>query len=157
MPEEKKSNGAVVWSVVVLVVAVASFGLFKYVKKDAAVVETPVSTPVAPTATPTPVTSSYIYRDGMYSAIGQYMSPAGSEDLSVQLVLKDDIVTAANVIVKATRPESIRYQNTFIQNFKSQVVGKKLDDIKVGKVSGSSLTPKGFNDAVAQIKVSAKA
>jgi hypothetical protein len=36
------------------------------------------------------------------------------------------------------------------------VVGKKLDDIKVSKVAGSSLTSGGFNQAVADIKTQAQ-
>ena len=42
-------------------------------------------------------------------------------------------------------------------NVKTLVVGKKITDVKLDKVSGSSLTPKGFNDALEQIKTLAKA
>jgi hypothetical protein len=32
------------------------------------------------------------------------------------------------------------------------VVGRPLDQVKVGKLAGSSGTPQGFNDAINQIK-----
>ena len=35
------------------------------------------------------------------------------------------------------------------------MVGKKLDEIKVSKVAGSSLTSGGFNQAVEEIKTQA--
>jgi hypothetical protein len=38
-----------------------------------------------------------------------------------------------------------------------EVVGKSLDDIKVSKVAGSSLTSGGFNKAIEQIKTDATA
>jgi hypothetical protein len=35
-------------------------------------------------------------------------------------------------------------------------VGKNINDLKLTKIAGSSLTPMGFNDAVAKIKMKAK-
>ncbi|MBD8555201.1 hypothetical protein IFT84_11860 [Rhizobium sp. CFBP 8762] len=32
------------------------------------------------------------------------------------------------------------------------VVGKRIDEVKVGKLAGSSGTPKGFNDAIRHIR-----
>lgn len=156
MNEEKKSNSVLVWSVGILVIAIASFGLFKYIKKDTTITETPVSTPVAPTATPTNVTSS-LYRDGTYSAVGEYLSPSGMEQIGVQLTLAGDVVTDVTVEVRATRPESKKYQEQFNSGYKTQVVGKKISEVNLGKISGSSLTPKGFNAAIESIKATAKA
>jgi uncharacterized protein with FMN-binding domain len=97
------------------------------------------------------------YKDGTYTTTGDYYSPGGAEQLQVTLTLKDDIVTDASVVSLATRPESKMYQGKFISGFKSYVVGKKLDEVSVTKVSGSSLSPKGFMDAVAKVKADASA
>ena len=36
------------------------------------------------------------------------------------------------------------------------VVGKNIDEVAITKVAGSSLTPKGFTDALEKIKADAK-
>jgi hypothetical protein len=36
------------------------------------------------------------------------------------------------------------------------VVGKNIDEVNLGKVSGSSLTPIGFNNAIEDIRSQAK-
>lgn len=97
------------------------------------------------------------YQDGTYSATGHYTSPAGAESVEVTLTLKDGVVTDAQFTGNATHPASKKWQGNFAAGFKDQVVGKKLDEIKLGVVNGSSLAPKGFMDAVAQVKAEASA
>jgi hypothetical protein len=53
-------------------------------------------------------------------------------------------------------PESVQFEGMFADSYKPLVVGKSVDSINLDKVSGSSLTPKGFNDALDQIKSQAK-
>ena len=169
MDEQKKGGNGIVWVVVVLVVLVALYGAFKYIKKDSSTdttdltqvtTPTPLPTPTpTPTEspTPTPVVSTSVYKDGTYTATGEYLSPGGLETVKVSLTLKDDLIVDATVVPQATRPNSVKYQGLFESGYKAFVVGKSIDSVLLTKVSGSSLTPKGFNDAVAQIKVSAKA
>lgn len=95
------------------------------------------------------------YKDGTYSAAGKYNSPAGEEELDVTLTLKKDIVVDAKVTEKAVNKISLRMQDQFAAGYKQYVIGKNIKDIQITKVSGSSLTPQGFNDAVAKIKVQA--
>ena len=97
------------------------------------------------------------FKDGTYTVTGNYVSPDGNENLGVTLTLENDIVTDASVEVMAHHKVSIGFQNMFSDGFKSQVIGKKITDVNVGKVSGSSLTPKGFNDAVDKIETQAAA
>lgn len=97
------------------------------------------------------------YKDGTYSADGKYVSPGGPETIGITLTIKDGIITDAVGKVESSRPESIRRQTMFVNGFKAQIVGKSLAEVSLSKVSGSSLSPKGFNDAVAQIKVQAAA
>ena len=48
------------------------------------------------------------------------------------------------------------WQQQFASGYESYVVGKSLSTLKLTKVSGSSLTPIGFNAAVADIQTQAK-
>ncbi|KND50331.1 MAG: FMN-binding protein [Parcubacteria bacterium C7867-003] len=156
MPEEKKSSAALTSAIVVLVLAIASYGVFKYVKKDSTS-GVPVVTP--PTSEPVvlPPVSTSVYKDGTYTVDGSYVSPGGEEKINVTLVLKDDVVVDATVKALATNTVSVKMQTAFASGYKTLVVGKKITDVTLTKVSGSSLTPKGWNDAVAKIQVQAKA
>lgn len=107
-------------------------------------------------STPSLVTPSAAYKDGTYSATGKYTSPAGPEELGVTVTLKNNIVTDANVETKATAKRSMQMQQMFADNYKQFVVGKNINELNLGKISGSSLTPEGFNNALAQIKAQAK-
>ncbi len=96
------------------------------------------------------------YKDGTYTALGNYTSPGGAEELGVTLTIAEGVVTVSEVEVKATRPISKTRQTDFAENYESQVVGKNIDELTLTKVSGSSLSPKGFNDAVEKIKAQAQ-
>ncbi len=95
------------------------------------------------------------YKDGKYSVTGEYTSPGGAEELGVDITLVSGVITNAEVEVKATRTISKQKQEDFKANFKSFVIGKNINDVQLSKVSGSSLTPKGFNDALEKIKAEA--
>jgi hypothetical protein len=92
------------------------------------------------------------YKDGTYETVGNYMSPGGEESIEVKLTLVDNIVTDAQVVSKAERPNSVKFQGIFIENYKDKVIGKNINRIKLKKIAGSSLTPQGFNDALNKIK-----
>lgn len=101
--------------------------------------------------------STGTYADGTYEATGQYATPESVETIDVTLTLAGDTVTAVEVTGDPQAAESKRYQSEFIGGIQDEVVGKKLDEISVSKVAGSSLTSGGFNDAVGAIKSEAKA
>lgn len=92
------------------------------------------------------------FKDGTYSTTGSYISPAGAEEIAVTLTLKEDTVVSATVVGKATNPASIRWQQQFNAGYSAQVVGRLIEDISLNVVNGSSLTPKGFNEALIKIK-----
>ncbi len=152
MEPEKKSNISV-WVIITLIILALAYGAFKYMKRDTTPIETTTPAPEIPQETPT----SMLYKDGVYKSLGNYVSPGGAEQIDVTLTIKDDIITDATVISLATRPESKLNQGKFLSGYKLLVVGKKLDEVVLTKVSGSSLTPKGWNDAVAKIQTQAKA
>ncbi len=129
----------------------------------------PVVTTTVATSTPsvssTPVTTTSsgsgatmvasAYKDGTYTAVGEYNSPGGHDTMGVSLTLKNSKVVDTSVEVKAINPISTRFQNMFSDNYKQFVVGKSIESLSLGKISGSSLTPEGFNDAVQKIKAQA--
>ena len=96
------------------------------------------------------------YKDGEYTQAGDYTSPGGAEQIDVDLTLKNDIIVDAKVTSKAEKPKSKFMQGVFVENYKQYVIGKNINDLKLSKVAGSSLTPQGFNDAVEKIKAQAK-
>lgn len=116
---------------------------------------TTTDTQVSP-ATTSPAVRQENYKDGTYTATGTYVSPGGPESIEVTLTLKDDIITSAEVVSKAVLPTSKNFQGKFISGYKAVVVGKNIESLALDKVSGSSLTPKGFNDAVLKIKAQAQ-
>ena len=147
--EGQNRNNLVFGGAIVLLVLVVIYGVFKYVKKDANTSINPVVVPID-----TPVT--YLYKDGIYSSFGNYISPGGEEQIDVSVTLKDDVITDVSVKSLATRPTSVKMQGIFIANYKPLVIGKKIDDVVLDKVSGSSLTPLGFNNALESIKNTAQ-
>ena len=98
-----------------------------------------------------------VYRNGTYTATGSYMSPGGEDQLGVTLTLKDDVITDVSVTLGANDHRSLSFQNIFAENYKQYVVGKNITGLYLNAVSGSSLTPRGFNDALEKIKAQARA
>ncbi len=96
------------------------------------------------------------YKDGTYSATGNYVSPAGQEEVEVELTLADGVIEDVTFTGKATNEKSVFMQGVFSDNYKALVQGKNIDEVQLDKVSGSSLTPKGFMDALDKIKTEAK-
>lgn len=116
--------------------------------------QSPETSVRAPESIPAPAT--YKFRDGTYSAKGSYASPGGTESIIVILVISKDTVIDSSIAAKATNNTSMSYQQDFIANYKELVVGKKLDQLNLGKVSGASATPLGFNAAADSIERQAK-
>ncbi|OFI40071.1 hypothetical protein BIU82_01570 [Arthrobacter sp. SW1] len=109
------------------------------------------STPAAPSSA-----GGGSYKDGSYSADGTYTSPNGTETVGVQLTLSGGTVSAVDITVHPSNPNTRKFQGEFKDGIAAQVVGKKLDEINVSKVAGSSLTSGGFNQAVESIKAQAR-
>lgn len=104
----------------------------------------------------TNTTQKNLYKDGTYTASGNYVSPGGAEAIGVTLSVKENTVTDVQIEVKAGIPTSKNWQTIFSKNVSAVVVGKKMDEINLDVVSGSSLTPVGFMDALSKMKVDAK-
>jgi uncharacterized protein with FMN-binding domain len=94
------------------------------------------------------------FRNGTYTATGTY--GGGPSHITVTLTVKDGNVTAVRVRPHATVQRSLQLQRSFAAAVPNVVVGKKLDQLRVGKLAGSSHTPQGFNDALDKIRQQAR-
>ena len=106
---------------------------------------------------PTSTDATAPYADGTYSAQGSYRTPETVERIEVTLTLVDDVVTDVQVVGDPLAPESKNFQGQFIHGIADVVVGKKLDELQVDRVAGSSLTSGGFDEALVAIKEEAAA
>lgn len=143
-------------SIVIIAEGVTFFN-HKHTEMDAS---SSIASPTSSTSTPAAATNSSstaTYKDGSYTTSGSYLSPGGQETINVSVTLKDSTVTATSIKQTADNQVSSSYQADFKQNFQKQVVGKKISTINLSRVSGSSLTSQGFNQALKQIETKAQA
>jgi uncharacterized protein with FMN-binding domain len=150
--------------IVVVAVLIAGGAYYAMSMSPSAVPPTPAPTPapVTPpvtTTTPPPATTASAsgFKDGTFTAEGSYKTPEDVEKITVSLTIKDGVVTDSTVTQTAANQKSVLYQDVFSSGYKEFVTGKKLADLKIGVVSGASLTGAGFNEAVAKIATQAKA
>ena len=101
--------------------------------------------------------SSSGFKDGTYTAIGSYDTPGGPESLTVSVTLKDGKITDTTASASGNDHESQEYQQRFVSGYKELILGKKITDVSLSRVSGSSLTSQGFNRAIQDIENQAKA
>jgi uncharacterized protein with FMN-binding domain len=163
--EESNSGSKKILAIVGLLVIVAVIGIGVVVANqsgDQTANTTPTPTPVVEAST-SPTASSSVeaantsaYKDGSYSATGEYQSPGGNETIKINLTLRGGQIIDTSAQSGSTNPTGRQYQGQFISGYKAQVVGKSIDDLNISRVSGSSLTSGGFKDAVNQIKSQAK-
>ena len=166
---EPKSSHKKLGVGIAIVVVVIVLAVVLYSKSSSGTDSTipPAPTPVSNTASDTsaiaPADSStnsattLAYKDGTYTAVGSYVSPGGPDQISVTLTISKDIVTDASVTPMPGDNTSAKYQGIFADNYKTYVVGQDISTLNLTKVSRSSLTPKGFDDALAKIKTQAQA
>jgi hypothetical protein len=147
-------------AVVVVVIAAAVFAFYTTQgKKQTSATETAqqvqvTQAPQTTTAQEKKTTSPY--KDGEYTVTGNYVSPGGPREVGVVITLKDGVITESKFEKKAEDPTSIKFQGEFADNYQPLVIGKNIDEVNLTKVAGSSLTPKGFNDALEKVKAEAK-
>lgn len=103
-----------------------------------------------------PTHAKTAFKDGIYSAEGDYVTHVGPKHIKVTITLKSNIITDADVKSEADDPMSVQYQDSFISGYKQYVVGKDITTVHLTKVARSSLTPNGFNSALKLIEDQAK-
>jgi uncharacterized protein with FMN-binding domain len=103
----------------------------------------------------TTTSSNKSYKDGTYTEPGTYVSPGGTEHISVTLTLAKNIITAMKVTTVKADPTATGYEQMFEGGISAATVGKNINTLDIGVVAGSSLTSMGFNKALAAIKADA--
>lgn len=141
----------VIPAVVLAVIALTIIAVYATSSQDSA----PAGQITTTNDTTTDTSANATYRDGQYTADGDYVSPGGPRTIGVTLTLADGVITEAIFEGRATDPNSMRFQGEFRDNFQAMVVGRNLDQVSLTKVAGSSLSPKGFTDALTKIKAQA--
>ena len=162
MQQNPNKNTALIGIIAIVIIAAAVIGTIVLKPADnqsttsttGSSSNTATTNPTSDTADTTANSSGYA--NGTYTASGSYRSPGGNEEIDVTITIADGVVTESSVTPLAASRESMEYQDDFVSGYKSQVVGKSIADIQLGKVSGSSLTSRGFNEALDQIRNQAK-
>ena len=153
MQEAKKPNAAVVAVIiVVLLAAVAGGTIYLMNRQETSDTGATDTSSQQPPATDAPQVDTGTYKNGTYTATGSYLSPGGQESVDVEVTLKDGVIESAVVTPHPASTTSTQYQGEFVNNFKPLVVGKSIDEVKLSRVAGSSLTSGGFNEAIEKIK-----
>ena len=151
-----QSKRKLLTTLAVLIVIVAIVAAAIALKPDDSKSDT--STPNSSTGT-TDASSSdsnASYKDGTYTQTGGYNSPGGAEQIAITVTLQNGVITDTSAVSKANDSEAKQFQSKFIGAYKDLVVGKNIDDVQLSRVSGSSLTSEGFNNAIEQIKADAE-
>jgi hypothetical protein len=165
MDQPKTPNKAIIGLVVIVLLVVAATAVVVMSGNNAAKQTTDatassspeVSASVSPTASTEAAATNSSFKNGTYSATGSYQTPGGQESIGVKVTIADGVITDANVTQEGKTGEAQEYQSKFVSGYKSQVVGKKISDVNLSRVAGSSLTPIGFNDAINDIEKQATA
>jgi uncharacterized protein with FMN-binding domain len=98
------------------------------------------------------------FKAGDYDAEGSYQTPAGTQSVEVEVSLDEaGTITAVEVDPQAEGGNSEMFQKKFAGGISDVVVGKRITDLDVSKVAGSSLTSGGFNAAIEDIVEQAQA
>lgn len=95
------------------------------------------------------------YSSGTYSESITYDSPGGPDNMTVELTISDNKVTAVNIVEDAGNPKSATYQADFSAAIGGEIIGKEVNDINISTIAGASLTTDAFNEALAEIKAQA--
>jgi len=157
-PDTKLISLGVLVAVVLLVVAVAALNKKEARSKVVSAPIVPVQTTMMPDTATMPASSSMgmmstHYKAGTYTSEGTYFTPDGDESIKISLTLSaDGTITATAATAQSISHDSKEYQDRFIRGYKSQVVGRSINGLSLGNISGASLTPIGFNKAALSIK-----
>jgi hypothetical protein len=161
MQDAKKPNAAVIAIIIIVLVGAVAAGTIYVLKSretsESSTMQTSASQMSESGSDKEMPMAASMYKSGTYMATGGYLSPGGQESVDVEVTLSGDTITAATVTPHAATSTSTQYQGEFVANFKALVVGKDIDEVKLSRVAGSSLTSGGFNEALDKIKLEAAA
>jgi uncharacterized protein YxeA len=157
MQQEQAPNKAVIGVIVIVLLVAVAASVYYLRQQDSSSTSTGlVNETRSAENSATGGVSSSRYANGTYVATGMYQSPGGAEEIMVTVKLVNGVVDSTSAEAKAASGTSRQYQSQFISNYKDMVVGKRIDEVKLDRVAGSSLTSNGFNEALDEIKQDAK-
>ena len=135
---------------------VIAMGIFLYARSTGPTQQTMKHeiTPVVFTPSGTRGTGSY--PDGIYSTTGTYAPHGVVTELEVKVTLQNDTVVAVDSKLNSEDSFSRQMTDKFKSGYKALVVGRSIKGLELGAVSGSSLTPIGFNEALRNIEAYAE-
>ncbi len=165
MEDTQGPNKAVIGIIVVVLLAVVGGGTFYLVQQNnspassgsTTTTDTTSSSASATSSTDANSTSSGTYTDGSYDAEANFQTPDGVDAITVNVTLKDGIITSVNADTQSNSRESQQYDDAFLARYQGEVEGKTIDEVQLRRVAGASLTSNGFNDALDEIRQNANA
>lgn len=86
-------------------------------------------------------------QDTKLSTKVNYSVPNSTQSLGVTITLQNNIVISVST-THSYGGKSKKYQQNFENNYKSQVIGKNINNLNLSRVSGASLTTNAFNQAI---------
>lgn len=149
-------NPTIITIIIIVLLGTGAGGIYAYNQLQNQ--ETPVQSETTDTSTQNSGSETTVttYTDGTYSAEGSYSTPGGTEDISIEVTIAGGVVTDIDATGSATGGNSAQYQRQFLSGYKSEVVGKSIDEVDLSRVAGSSLTSTGFNRALDTVKNDAR-
>lgn len=161
--DAKQPNKILIGIIIVVILAGVTAGIVFFTRQQEAGAPSTDTTETNTTPSTSNSTSSSTsqstgsYKDGSYQAAGSYQTPGGSEKITVKVTLAGGLIESVDLERHPTTREAEEYQGKFVSGYKAQVVGKKINDVRLSRVAGSSLTSGGFNQALEAIKEEARA
>lgn len=155
MDQPAKLHPAVATVIIILIVAAMTSGV-AFVASRTGSSDQSSETAMTGNREISPQSSSGNYRNGTYTAPGDYFSPGGRETIQLSVTIEDGVIASSELETEATSGDSKEFQDKFASGYKELVVGKNVNDVSLDRVAGSSLTPSGFNKALEKIKDDAR-
>lgn len=93
---------------------------------------------------------------GVFTGEASYSTGRAIHELVVTLTLENDIVVATDMLYDGDGEPATPMLTSFNDAYETEVIGKDIDDIELSRVGGASWTSDAFNEAVAEIKASAR-
>ena len=150
--QQKSNNTAIIGIIAVILIAAAVVGTIALKPSKSNTSDSAVSSG----STVSTIDANASYKDGTYSATSSYRTPETVEEIAVTLTITNNKVSEVSVSQDAQARESRAYQADFADGYKAFVIGKDIGTLELSRVSGASLTPRGFNDALNTIRSQAK-
>jgi hypothetical protein len=154
---QNKISQPVATLLVIVIITTATAGVSMISDKTQEPLSANEPTPSTPTAPNISQQAESSFKDGSYSSDGQYSTPGGTESIAITVTLKGGVIEDISLEQHATGGDTAIYQQKFASQYKESVVGKDIDQVRLTRVAGSSLTSSGFNDALESIKRDAAA